>query len=200
MDSPTYTKHIVTPEAIKSDWTTLIIRLISKRWIHKWAKYHYTLREIGKKNGYLRVETKLIFHFPSFPDPCWVAVLAGEYIITCKYNRFIPSQKTPSSTSTLIPKNQFTKKNTFRARCSSGIPETLPISPRLQSDSTTASVEKGRPTRRRFAAIRAVAWVARSAIVTYKCWDLETNLSPVSRREARTRGGGIVKNQGYFYF
>lgn len=35
-----------------------------------------------KKVSYFKVETKLIFHFPSFPDPCCVAVLAGEYIIT----------------------------------------------------------------------------------------------------------------------
>lgn len=26
----------------------------------------------------------MIFHFPTFPDPCWAAVLAGEYITTCR--------------------------------------------------------------------------------------------------------------------
>jgi hypothetical protein len=30
------------------------------------------------RSTYFSVDIKLIFHLPTFPDPCWVEVLAGE--------------------------------------------------------------------------------------------------------------------------
>lgn len=107
----------------------------------------------------------MIFHFPTFPDPCCVAVLAGEKITTCnpfpiQRNHQKPFPKTQSELPQVSPRDQNRKNEktrgtnlssskerkigsrTLRWRCSWGIPEAMPISPGLMT--SNASAENGR--------------------------------------------------------
>lgn len=47
------------------------------------SKLEKTKLRLNHKETYFCVDMKLIFHFPTFPEPCCVAVRAGEKITTC---------------------------------------------------------------------------------------------------------------------